>query len=263
MRTIIIGDIHGCYKEFLSLLKKVGYKRKKDRLILLGDLMDRGPCSYEVLQWAIRWKKNNPDTFFLIRGNHEQMLVEQAGELDTRLIWRVVGKTQTIRSFRKHKDRMELYIPWILKNMPIYHKEEDFQCVHAAIAEEDFECNDQDLLVKDHSWSKKNLYGGKITIIGHTPLEGPTYYDGSGNPGQRLSYGSWEKLPSKGAICIDTGCVFGGPLTAMIIEDGKYFLDYYDGKPYAKNNAHFYVGIIRKVCSWPLIRRFLSGTNSR
>ncbi len=263
MRTIIIGDIHGCYREFLSLLKKVGYRRKKDRLILLGDLMDRGPYSYEVLQWVIDWKKKNPDSFFMVRGNHEQMIVEQAGEIDTRLIWRVVGKTQTLRSFRKHRDRMELYIPWILKNMPIYFEEETYQCVHAAIANENLDANETDLLVKDHSWSKKNLYDGKLTILGHTPLEAPTYYDGSGNPGIRLSYGKWEELPEKGSICIDTGCVFGGGLTAMIIEDNKYYLDYCDSKSYAKNNAHFYVNIIKKVCSLPVIRRFASGKNSR
>ncbi len=263
MRTIIIGDIHGCYNEFLSLLKKVGYKKNKDQLILLGDLMDRGPYSYEVLQWVIRWKKQNPDSFFLVRGNHEQMIVEQAGEIDTRLIWRVVGKTQTIRSFRRHKDRMERYIPWIINKMPIYHVEDTFRCVHAAIAEEDFERNELDLLVKDHSWSKKNLYKGKITIIGHTPLEAPTYYDGSGGPGKHLAYNTWEGLPANGAICIDTGCVFGGGLTAMIIEDGKYYLERQDSELYARNNAHFYVGIIRKICSLPIIRRFSSGNNSR
>lgn len=263
MRTIIIGDIHGCYEEFMELLKKVHYKRKKDHLILLGDLMDRGPSSYEVLRWAIRWQDKNPDLFHMIRGNHEQMLVEQARELDTRLIWRVVGKPATLRSFRKHKDRMENYIPWILEHMPIYWEEDTFRCVHAGIEHEEFEKNSLGLLVKDHSWSKKNLYAGKLAIIGHTPLEAPTYYDGSGEAGQLLTYGECRDLPATGALCIDTGCVFGNKLTAMIIEDGKYCLEYVDSDTKVVNRAHFYVGIIRKVCALPIIRRFCAGTESR
>jgi len=263
MRTIIIGDIHGCYKEFMALLKQVRYQSRKDRLILLGDLMDRGPLSYEMLHWAIRWKKKYPDTFFMIRGNHEQMLVEQSRDLDTRLIWRVVGKTATIRSFSRHKDKMEHYIPWILDNMPIYHTDEDFRCVHAAVEKEEFENNDPELMVKDHSYSKKNLYSGKFTVIGHTPLSGPTYYDGSGGEGKIIPWRTWSPLPSKGALCIDTGCVFGGKLTAMIIQDGQYSLDFVDSNVHVVNKAHFYVGIIRKICSLPLIRRFCSGSNSR
>ncbi|MDO4553871.1 MAG: metallophosphoesterase family protein [Lachnospiraceae bacterium] len=263
MRTIIVGDIHGCYHEFLSLLHKVNYNGKKDKLILLGDLMDRGPLSYEMLRLAMHWKKKNPDRFFLIRGNHEQMIVEQSGALDTRLIWRVVGKTDTIRSFRKHRDRMELYIPWILKNMPLYYKDEKIQCVHAGIKEENPKQNSTDLLVKDHSWSKTNQYGGRITIIGHTPLDAPTYYDGSGNAGEPLSYGVWKELPAQGAICIDTGCVFGKKLTAMILENGSYYLDCVPGQPYSVINTHFYVGLIRKFCALPLIRNFCSGENSK
>lgn len=263
MRTIIVGDIHGCFHEFKALLKKVGYKADIDRLVMLGDLMDRGPLSWEMLQWAIRWKKEHPDSFFLIRGNHEQMIVEQSPAVDTRLIWRVVGKTATIRSFRKHKDRMELYIPWILENMPIYYIDEGFRCVHAAIEYEDFEENNVELLVKDHRYSRKNLYGGKITIIGHTPLPAPTHYDGSGGEGIHLPYHEWKPLPAQGTICIDTGCVFGDRLTAMIIEDGKYFLDYVDSGVRVENKAPKYVGPIRAICHLPLIRRFCSGSNVR
>lgn len=263
MRTIIVGDIHGCYHEFIALLKKTGYKKKKDRLILLGDLMDRGPFSYEMLHWAMTRKKKNPHGFYMVRGNHEQMLVEQSKSLDTRMIWRVVGKTATIRSFRRHKDHMERYIPWILENMPIYHVEDDFRCVHAGVEHEDFDQNSLELLVKDHSWSKKNLYSGKITMIGHTPLAAPTYYDGSGQAGEELEYHIWRELPQNGAICIDTGSVFGQKLTAMIVEDHQYYLEYVDSDVHVENKAHFYVGKIRKFCSLPGIRHFCSGSDAR
>lgn len=264
MRTIIIGDIHGCFREYKTLLKKVHYNKNKDRLILLGDLMDRGPRSYEMLQWAIRWKEENPDNFYMVRGNHEQMIVEQAKDIDTRMIWRVVGKGATLRSFAKYKDHMESYIPWITENMPLYFEEEGLRCVHAAVREESFEDNDLDTLVKDHSESKKNLYDGKLTIIGHTPLQDPTYYDGSGEEGIALPYGEWRALPERGTICIDTGCVFGGKLTAMIVEHGGYSLEYTDSlAKYSGTNAHLYVKMIRKFCALPGVRNHCSGANSK
>lgn len=251
MRTIIIGDIHGCYHHFISLLKKINYKKKKDRLILMGDLMDRGPWSHEMLMLAVRWRRESPDRFFMIRGNHEQMIVEQDKSLERQLIWRCVGKGTTIRSFRHHRDRMENYIPWILKHMPISLVDPDFQCVHASIENEDVNKNSLDLLVKDHSWSKKNLYQGKLTIIGHTPLDEPTYYDGSGNPGIYLDYHQWKPLPKTGAICIDTGCVYGNKLTAMIIEDGKYCLEMVPGTCYFDGSSENYIKYVKKVCHLP------------
>ena len=263
MRTIVIGDIHGCYHEFISLLKKVKYNSKKDRLILLGDLMDRGPMSYEVLQWAIRHKKKYPATFFLIRGNHDQYIVEQSRDLDIILIWIVVGKGATVRSFARHKDHMENYRQWIIDNMQIDYTYETWQCVHAAIEDENIEDNDLDLLVKDHSRARQNLYQGKLTIIGHIALSDPTWFDGSGEAGIILPYHEWNPLPEKGAICIDTAWVFGKKLTAMIIEDGSYYLDYVDSKVSVKNKAHFYAKWIHRLSSLPIIRNYCSTSGIR
>lgn len=258
MRTIVVGDIHGCYHEFIALLKKVKYNSKKDRLVLLGDLMDRGPMSYEMLQWAIRHKKKHPDNFFLIRGNHDQYIVEQSHDIDIMLIWIAVGKGATVRSFAKHKDRMKNYRQWIIDNMQIAYTDDAWQCVHAAIEHEKIEDNDLDRLVNDHFWARENLYQGKLTIIGHIALSDPTYFDGSGEDGIALPYHQQNPLPKKGVICIDTACVFGNKLTAMLIEDGNYYLDYVDSMVSVKNKAHFYARWIRRFCSLPIIRNFSS-----
>ena len=248
MRTILVGDIHGCCHHFIKLLKKVHYNKNRDRLILMGDLMDRGPWSHEMLMLAVRWKRENPNRFFMIRGNHEQMIVEQDKSLERQLIWRCVGKGASLRSFRRHKDKMENYIPWILKNMPLAFEDSRFQCVHASIAEDK---------IKYHSWSKKNLYQGKLTIIGHTPLDEPTYYDGSGCQGLFLEYHQWQPLPEKGAICIDTGCVYGNKLTAMIIEDGNFCLEMVPGTCYFDGSSENYIKYVKKFCHFPqTIRNF-------
>lgn len=66
-RHIVVGDIHGCFDEFMELLKLTDYKVERDHLVLVGDLLDRGPKSGEVVRWAHehRWDIS------VIQGNHE------------------------------------------------------------------------------------------------------------------------------------------------------------------------------------------------
>lgn len=68
-RDFVIGDIHGMLDSVYSFLESVSFDFKKDRLFSVGDLIDRGPKSYEVL------KLNNEEWFFSILGNHEVMLL--------------------------------------------------------------------------------------------------------------------------------------------------------------------------------------------
>ena len=74
MRTIIIGDIHGCNQAFTALLAKIQLGAE-DRLVLLGDLFDRGPESWEVYQTVQRLASGRGERFVLLRGNHEDYLL--------------------------------------------------------------------------------------------------------------------------------------------------------------------------------------------
>ena len=67
-RTIVIGDIHGCYDEFIKLLDKIGFS-DQDLLITVGDMVDRGPKSLEVA----RFFRDTPNAFAVL-GNHERRL---------------------------------------------------------------------------------------------------------------------------------------------------------------------------------------------
>ena len=71
MRTIVIGDIHGCFRELLELLAVVGIT-EADRLISLGDIVDRGADSVQVYDFL----KNRPNTIVLM-GNHERKHLRQ------------------------------------------------------------------------------------------------------------------------------------------------------------------------------------------
>ncbi len=73
MSTYVIADIHGCYREFMQLLNRVGFDDKKDNLYVLGDIIDRGPGSEEVFEWVYeRYNKN----VFMCMGNHESMFCD-------------------------------------------------------------------------------------------------------------------------------------------------------------------------------------------
>ncbi|AFA40884.1 diadenosine tetraphosphatase [Wigglesworthia glossinidia endosymbiont of Glossina morsitans morsitans (Yale colony)] len=71
MSRYIIGDIHGCYKAFLSLLKLIKFNFEKDTLWITGDFVGRGPNSLDVLRFIYKFRKN----IFVILGNHEISLL--------------------------------------------------------------------------------------------------------------------------------------------------------------------------------------------
>jgi hypothetical protein len=74
MRTFVVGDIHGQYEELLGALEFSGYS-ERDRLICLGDYIDRGKGSRQVLDFLIGAKRKNPSSVFL-RGDHEEVLMK-------------------------------------------------------------------------------------------------------------------------------------------------------------------------------------------
>lgn len=72
-RDFVIGDIHGHFDRVEQLLSAVEFKCKTDRLIAVGDLVDRGPDSDQVLEWLAR------PGFYSVMGNHELLSIDAAG----------------------------------------------------------------------------------------------------------------------------------------------------------------------------------------
>ena len=70
MSTYVIGDIHGCFDQFIQLLKKIDYDNKKDQIILTGDLVNRGPKSLDVLNYCMADKN-----ITTVLGNHDLYLL--------------------------------------------------------------------------------------------------------------------------------------------------------------------------------------------
>ena len=99
---MIIGDIHGCSLPLEALLKRLEPNPETDQLVLLGDLFDRGPDSWEVLQIVKKLARGFGDSFVLLRGNHEDYLLQKTLSFSERRVWERVGRGTSVRSFKDH-----------------------------------------------------------------------------------------------------------------------------------------------------------------
>ncbi len=222
MSTVIISDIHGCSRALGRLMELVDPDPRQDRLILLGDLFDRGRESWEVWQQVRSLADIFADKFTLLKGNHEDYLLSEKLTFMQRRMWDRVGRQATIRSFRSHGRQMEETVPWLKANCRDFYRDEEIQCVHAGVKAEPIEVNDVHTLIHDHDVVMQNRYAGRLTVTGHIAISQPTWFAGDEKTAEKLPYREERELPEKGIICIDTGCGKGGRLTAMIL-DGKTF----------------------------------------
>ena len=224
MRIIIIGDVHGCNDALQTLLEKIKPNNGADLLVFLGDLFDRGPDSYGVFRTVRNLQEQFGENFVLLRGNHEDYLLQPHLTRRQRMIWENVGRQVTVNSFRKAGGTMEETIPWFQRHVQLFWRTNNLQCVHAGIKVDPLEANDIQTLVHDHDIVPENHYTGRLTITGHIALKRATWFAGNGETTKEIPDGEIRKLPAFGTLCIDTGCGKGGRLTAMIVEGKEYML---------------------------------------
>ena len=227
MRIYAIGDIHGCVRELTFLHEKIftndKFKIKDDLIIYLGDYIDRGLKSKQVIDQILKLKSNKIKTINLM-GNHEEFLVDFLFmKINNIKKWLQFGADQTFKSYDIEivdfiKDGFDDEIIDRLRNtflekMSDEHinffnnLEESFSTkkylfVHAGI---DPMKNLSEQTRKDYLWSRspeffdKSFKAEKIIIHGHTPVENIT------NHPYRIN--------------IDTGCFFSGKLTSVCLSD--------------------------------------------
>ncbi len=246
----IIGDIHGMYRDFIILVNKIIKKYSIDKIILIGDLIDRGPKSKEVIEFALDLS-NSYKLIFLL-GNHEDMMIDYIFEQNRydRNLWFENGGYSTVKSFSETLYN-NVYFNWeniseelkalcenelnFLLNAKLYHEEKFdnniFFFSHAGIEfphispynQMEAVSNEFDKNIKHpYIWARVvDSFTDKIDnfvfVHGHTPV----FYLGKGIFGEPyINKNSKDEIIS---INIDTGCVYGGNLTAMIIDDNGNF----------------------------------------
>ena len=121
MATYAIGDVQGCFETLQRLMTAIAFDPTRDRLWFVGDLVNRGPRSLEVM----RWVRGLGDRAVVVLGNHDLHLLRRfAGVAKAKPL-------DTLRAVLEAPDR-ELLIDW-LRSRPLVHAERGFVLVHAGL----------------------------------------------------------------------------------------------------------------------------------
>lgn len=199
-KIYIIGDIHGCLEMLKRLLDKIGWDPAHDRLIFLGDYIDRGENSRGVLDLLLEISRTSSLVQFLI-GNHENIFLEY---LNTGHIMGFLlnGGDATLESYRTAESSgagVDIPLEHIafLRSLERWIELDDYYVVHAGFRPGvDLERQSlEDLIWIRDSFIFSDYNFGKKVIFGHTPFSKP--------------------LLMENKIGLDTGAVYGNKLTCL------------------------------------------------
>lgn len=194
-RTLFIGDIQGCYDEFIELLEKLQYNPENDQLFLVGDTINRGPKSHLMLQHLLEHPEIKS-----VKGNHEHYFIEY-----------VEKNLDNSSSFKRIKeqcgDHLEEYIHMI-KAWPYFIEEPNWLLVHAGLLPER----------KPENTHVRELCS--VREVKHREIKAPwfKFYKCS----KPIIYGHWAQKGltiRKNTKGLDSGCVYGKELSAYILEE--------------------------------------------
>lgn len=167
---LAVGDIHGCFDKLSALMEQVAPGRD-DRVIFLGDYIDRGPQSRQVLDFLIDFRRRFPGSVFL-RGNHEQMLLDaRGGDLYAVALYMQNGGLATLDCYGGDFDRMPPEHLDFISDLPCLHEEKRFVFAHAGLRPERAidRQSERDLLWIRDSFLSSCYDWGKVVVHGHTP----------------------------------------------------------------------------------------------
>lgn len=204
-----IGDIHGCINLLEALWNKIDFDREKDTLVFIGDYIDRGPDSREVVDFVLDLKKKL--NVICLRGNHEQMLLTYHLYNTYKDFYLMNGGTSTITSYGlvnsdsgKRIDIPAEHLDFFRRLIP-YHETDDYIFVHAGLKPGAplYKQDPTDMIWIRHEFIDSDFDFGKKVVFGHTPLPKP--------------------FRGAGKIGIDTGAVYGGKLTCVQLPEEIFY----------------------------------------
>jgi len=221
-RLLVIGDIHGQFDKMKKVLTLAEYNPMKDKLILMGDYVDRGPDSSRVVDEVMRLVAAGAVALY---GNHEDMMRRalknrQSSRLSAEDLeqWFANGGEITLASYRTNSAMVDAHLDFF-SSLPRWHEERGFLFVHAGIRPDKplSQQSPQDLI-----WIREpyilGYEGPRDIVTGHTP----TQY-----------LGRYELFPditdfSKPVIrahkfFLDTGAAWGGQLTVMELPSQQFW----------------------------------------
>lgn len=200
-RTIVVGDIHGCFDELMALLEKANFG-EDDRVVAVGDLITKGPKNREVLELFM-----TDSRFTTVIGNHDLALRRRWNGEKVKL------KSAQKTTHKALKADKETYVNFF-NRLPFIIDLDTHLVVHAGLRPN----------VALYSQTTDDLT--RLRTLGKDleSREGTPWYDVY--DGEKVVlFGHWpspEPRLSKKAIGLDTGCVYGYNLTAYILETGEF-----------------------------------------
>lgn len=200
MSLFAVGDIHGCYPLLLKALAAIEERsHSPNTVVFLGDYIDRGPQSREVVETLMRGPTRDGDTWICLRGNHEQMMVDTYRKPLDPSWWLDNGGETTEKSFGGRPP--EAVIDWCAA-LPTSYETPTHFFVHAGIRPGlslHLQDDEAMLWIRDKFLHDESDHGKHI-VHGHTP--------------NRVA----ELLPNR--TNLDSGAVYYGTLSVGRLDEG-------------------------------------------
>lgn len=205
-----IGDIHGCLGHLERLMEKINPDPQQDRLVFIGDYIDRGPDSRGVVEFILNLKENFPaEHVICLMGNHERMFLDFL-QGENEFLFLLNGGVPTLESYwgrnwQNHPRRLPPEHYEFFQQLRLTYETQDYIFVHGGLkpgvplAEQ----QEEDLLwIREEFLISEEDFGRRV-IFGHTPFPKPFIW------------------PNK--IGIDTGAVYGNYLTCIKLPEEKFY----------------------------------------
>jgi serine/threonine protein phosphatase 1 len=179
MATYVIGDIHGRPNLLDQLIKNVPWDVERDKIIFLGDLIDRGPDAPAIIERVMGLARNN-EQVVVLRGNHEQMMIDCLDFGDLQWLIPENGGLATLEAYgfnlAELQDVSDISIPdehvEFIRSLPFYHEDEQAIYVHAGLVPGEHPSEtDPDVLIWTRDFDFYRSYQGKLCFFGHTPTQ--------------------------------------------------------------------------------------------
>lgn len=216
MSTYIVGDLHGQIRILEGLLSKVAFSPDKDRLIAVGDVIDRGESTGELLQFLFSGARNG--WFTSVKGNHEEVLLGYLKNPKNHplCIDSEFGGKKTLEALSRTSEKKEI-LNWI-NSWPLFLEESGYIIVHGGLP------SIQGSRMGDTELCSKRLepLTGYHTCLWIRPPKLSPSYDG------RTVISGHSIVPQAGFVqdgimLVDTGCYRTGKLSAIRLEDMSIF----------------------------------------
>ncbi len=200
MKTIFIWDIHGCYDEFMLLIKKLEIQ-KKDKVYLVWDMISKWPKSYKTLKFLYKNKKQ----YKCIQWNNELNLVRFfAWNSEWRSPEGIKDLEKNLKIFKKKK---ATHLIDYLENLPLYIEKNNFIMIHGGLIPKkslSSHAPDEITRLREYKWEPWH-----------------SYYDWD----KPIIYWHWAVQwlhTTHNTIWLDSWCVYGKELTAYILETWEF-----------------------------------------